>query len=345
MIPVSATIKSAINNKMQSDHLPYLDGWRGLAVTLVLFGHFIYIGNLGLAEMGVELFFVLSGRLMAEILFIRNMSLVRFFKKRIARIIPALYVFVIAMLLASSILSGTIKRQHSTKLLDITDALSAFTFTLNYYHAINKFSSVLDHVWSLCVEEHAYLVLGFLAFIFKRHSHVRWVLIIFCLLCFSNGLVRSFVTPAGEHDIYWRTDVRIASIFAGAAGFLFLVKLKSSSYFTWLWMTALLLGLALLTELFPPYIKYTLGTSLLAFCMSTLRIAPNFILNWLSVKPLQIIGKYSFSIYLWQEPFYKFSFQKPLLSLGLLPIAIATGLISFHFIESPLRKWLNKVWV
>ncbi|MER8439084.1 hypothetical protein NKH36_02770 [Mesorhizobium sp. M1312] len=50
--------------------LAHLDGWRGLSIVLVLIGHFFPVPGINLGVMGVEFFFVLSGRLMAEILFV-----------------------------------------------------------------------------------------------------------------------------------------------------------------------------------------------------------------------------------------------------------------------------------
>src|SRR5690242_20540314 len=75
----------------------YLDGWRGAAILSVLFGHFVTSQGLNLGRFGVELFFVLSGRLMAEILFVRQTPLKTFFPRRLARIYPALFVFAVVV--------------------------------------------------------------------------------------------------------------------------------------------------------------------------------------------------------------------------------------------------------
>lgn len=48
----------------------YLDGVRGLAIVLLMVGHFLTTRGVNFGRLGVELFFVLSGRLMAEILFV-----------------------------------------------------------------------------------------------------------------------------------------------------------------------------------------------------------------------------------------------------------------------------------
>jgi len=82
-----------------------LDGWRGLAILGVLFDHFVTKSGINLGRFGVELFFVLSGRLMAEILFVQKMPL-DFFLRRFSRVYPALFVFVLAMGLTSLALHG-----------------------------------------------------------------------------------------------------------------------------------------------------------------------------------------------------------------------------------------------
>ena len=66
---------------------------------------FVTKSGINLGRFGVELFFVLSGRLMAEILFVQKMPL-DFFLRRFSRVYPALFVFVLAMGLTSLALHG-----------------------------------------------------------------------------------------------------------------------------------------------------------------------------------------------------------------------------------------------
>ena len=56
-------------------HIDYLDGWRGLAIALVLQSHFLAIGGFNSGRLGVHVFFVLSGLLMGRILFIKRVPL------------------------------------------------------------------------------------------------------------------------------------------------------------------------------------------------------------------------------------------------------------------------------
>ena len=69
------------------------DGWRGIAISMVLCGHFYDIKWLWEDRMGVDIFFVLSGMLMSIILFDKRQSLKDFYIRRLSRIYPALLVF------------------------------------------------------------------------------------------------------------------------------------------------------------------------------------------------------------------------------------------------------------
>ena len=68
----------------------------------------------------------------------------------------------------------------------------------------------------------------------------------------------------------------------------------------------------------------------------------------LSFSPLRLLGIGSFSIYLWQQPFYQY--KKYLFAnlpfhaaLG-LGAAVAIGFLSFYAYENRVRAWLNRVW-
>jgi peptidoglycan/LPS O-acetylase OafA/YrhL len=73
-------------------HLDYLDGWRGLAITLLLMGHFHPIPEINFSAAGVNLFFVLSGLLMSKLLFVKAVPIPTFYQRRISRILPAFFV-------------------------------------------------------------------------------------------------------------------------------------------------------------------------------------------------------------------------------------------------------------
>ena len=198
-------------------HIPALDGWRGLAVLLVLMGHFggdSYLPDLGSA--GVDLFFVLSGRLMAEILFVRKIPLRLFFFRRFSRVYPALLTFV---LVSAALLSQTRLAPG------VTGVLSSLTFTLNYVIIESgTFVPVFDHVWSLCVEEHSYVLLAIVALLLRRAA-IRLIgltILALGLAALANGIMQYDIYGRNPFVVFWPTDVAAAPILISAAVFLLL---------------------------------------------------------------------------------------------------------------------------
>src|SRR5262249_26897181 len=184
-----------------------------------LLGHFTPLPGIDFGRVGVELFFVLSGRLMAEILFVRNFALPAFFRRRISRIWPALVFFVLAIGIESAIFDPGQVRGF--------DILTALTFTINYVSAFGHRVYVFDHIWSLCIEEHAYVFLALVAFAARRW---RWNAGLICLVAAAcsmlSGAFQSFVLHGQYHQVYWRTDARVASILLSSAFYLLIHENK-----------------------------------------------------------------------------------------------------------------------
>ena len=104
----------------QSHRLDYLDGWRGLAISLVLIGHF-YTGSPGfLGRLGVDVFFVLSGFLMSGLLFVQRQPLRIFYRRRISRVLPAFVIYVVAIYLYALI------QQRETSVTELISTLLFF---------------------------------------------------------------------------------------------------------------------------------------------------------------------------------------------------------------------------
>ncbi|MES0128269.1 acyltransferase [Mesorhizobium sp. M0029] len=178
----SVALPRATADKAARARLAYLDGWRGLSIALVLIGHFFPVPGINLGVLGVEFFFVLSGRLMGEILFIERFPLKKFFKRRFSRIYPALLVFVTSAMIGLSSTFIAFKWKA---------ALTALTFTYNYAGILITRAGALDHIWSLCVEEHAYIILALISVAVTGRGNVVRLLVTLSLLAMANGAIRT----------------------------------------------------------------------------------------------------------------------------------------------------------
>jgi peptidoglycan/LPS O-acetylase OafA/YrhL len=318
-------------------HLSYLDGWRGMAIAAVLVGHFLHVPFVNLARLGVELFFVLSGRLMADVLFIKNCALPDFFRRRIARVWPGFVVFILTM----GVVFSSSKSLHVGGL----DVLAALSFTSNYVGAFGHRCFPLDHIWSLCIEEHSYLFLALAAFVARRkQANAVTICLVASGLCIFSGVFQTLVLHGDYYAVYWRTDTRASSILLACGLFLALHKNKALLSrlhpYTTVWLV--MIGFLLNFEIFSDTVKYTLGTACFALAICLIDQAPPLILNLLSQKLLVRLGLWSFSVYLWQEPFNRASYPSNHF-LKLVGLAICS-LGSFYLVEQPARRFLNTRW-
>ena len=144
--------------------MPGLDGLRVLAVVTVLFYH-AGLGWMPGGFLGVEVFFVISGYLITALLVAEwrqrgRIDLAAFWMRRARRLLPALYLVVVATLAYAVVfLPGELAGLRG-------DALSAFGYFTNWYLIFGDESyfeamgrpALLRHLWSLAVEEQFYLL-------------------------------------------------------------------------------------------------------------------------------------------------------------------------------------------
>src|SRR5258708_33502209 len=148
--------------------LPALDGLRAISILLVLSAHMLPLGpkalhlNASAGAMGMALFFALSGFLVTSNL-LTGQGVYSFFIRRLTRILPLAYLYLIAVYLLASynpdMLPGNI------------------LFIENYVHSyLNDWNA---HFWSLCVEVHFYFAIGLIVAIFGTRG--IWILLPACL--------------------------------------------------------------------------------------------------------------------------------------------------------------------
>ncbi len=322
--------------------MPCLDGWRGISILVVLFGHFTPLPWINMGRVGVELFFVLSGRLMAEMLFIQKQALGPFFRRRIARVWPALAAFV-AVISANPLGIAAWR-------VEASDIAATLSFTVNYVNLMTNIATVFDHVWSLSVEEHSYVLLALLALAARRWVlNVPLLLGALALAAILNGTVQTLLGGLSYFQVYWRTDVRIASILMAGAVYLH-VREKNYVLSGWQGYAPLflaVLGVALNANVVPDWVKYSFGTACMALAIGTVDRANPRLIKLLEHPILVHFGLWSFSLYVWQQAFYVLKEDLPstvVARLLLLSCAIACGLLSFYIVEQPCRRFLNRHW-
>jgi peptidoglycan/LPS O-acetylase OafA/YrhL len=141
--------------------IPTLDGWRGVAILLVLVDHIAQRtrferqiwANFG--TFGVYIFFVISGyiittRLIEERQITSTISLSAFYLRRAFRILPIVVVYVAFLYLLS--------RSIGLKEFQPREIAGSLFFFRNYQFAAHPGGLYTAHFWSLSVEEHFYLL-------------------------------------------------------------------------------------------------------------------------------------------------------------------------------------------
>ena len=173
-------------------HYPALDGLRGLAILLVVLYHnFNFINYSIFGWIGVDLFFVLSGFLITGLLlnsleskhYIRN-----FFGKRILRIFPLYYLCLVIFIVILPSFSP-----YKSELQYYVENQAWFWFYLqNWLLSFNfpRTNTVLNHFWSLGVEEQFYLVWPFIILWLRKPKKLLvFILVILLLLLVGRSVV------------------------------------------------------------------------------------------------------------------------------------------------------------
>jgi len=359
-------------------YLPGLDGLRALAVIAVLLYHAELYWIPG-GFLGVEIFFVISGYLITALLLAEwqqrgRLDLPGFWLRRARRLLPALYLL-LAVTLALSVvfLPGEVAGLRS-------DALAAFGYVTNWYLIFNHESyfeavgrpSLLQHLWSLAVEEQFYLLwppLFVLGMTLVRWRFRRALFAALLVGAAASALLMALLyrPDLDPSRVYYGTDTRATGLLVGAA-LAFVWTPKPSRRETG-WSIPLLLdivGLAALGGLvwfchwldqYQPFL-FRGGLALVALLTGVVimvTVHPRARLlgaGLLGRGPLRWLGLRSYGIYLWHWPVFMVTrpdLDVPISGVPLLILRLAATLViadlSYRYVETPIRTGaLGRAW-
>ncbi len=347
-------------------YIPCLNGIRAYAIILVLLAHFLgspnippiirdLLGFAGFGTIGVRLFFLLSGFLITHVLVLeyeknKFINIKSFFIRRILRIFPCFYVYLIALFLLKS-----------ASIIEIET--NALLFSLFYVQNLNVFqkshafttSWLVKHSWSLSVEEQFYLFYPFFFARIKKLIKYNGILflLISCLFCtFFRALNYSF--PDISRYVGGPFLMHIDFLLWGCVIRL-LYKKYSKKIITHVSpFKNLLLILSLILSAYASRIEYYNGINIMICGVLILLSNAYFLLYFLLFPNSTIgimfensyfgfIGKLSYSLYVWQQLFlgssnlwlkYHFMTYAPINILCIFAFAV----FSYYIVEKPFLR-------
>lgn len=346
---------------------PALDGVRALAVAVV----FAYHARLGWAKagfIGVDVFFVLSGYLITALLLSERrregtIDLVRFWRARARRLLPAVIVALAAVAVAVPILAP----EQAYRLR--ADLIAALAYVSNWrliFEHQSYFQSagrppVLQHLWSLAVEEQFYLLWPPILWLTLRAKAMRRLVkpLLLAALASTALMVVLYQPYADPSRVYYGTDTRAAALLVGAALACATTRWQVVGRLPTSGRIALeaaglggLVGLAWIVSHVSEYdpnlyrggflAVAVLAAGLVGACARPGR--PALLGTALGCRPMVWIGKRSYAIYLWFWPVLVLTrahYDVPWSGSGLLAFQIALTLtlaaLSYRLIEKPVR--------
>lgn len=351
----------AIERQMPTVHdIPSLDGLRAVSIAIVVLSHtksllpavivssglFRYVIGGGLH--GVQVFFVISGYLITTLLLREfdctgNVSLHRFYARRALRIFPPFYLYL--GVLALLWIAGMQTQDAST-------FLSAATYTIIYHP--NPQGWLLQHAWSLSIEEQFYLLWPVLLVLAKRRGVAEHLAVGILIAMPIARAVVAFVSMDQSAD-HLRLIVNMSAIDMLVSGSLLALLAESIRWRRWCerWITGwCALGAFVLGFVVSPYVNAklagtwpgacasALGFSATAFAIGAIveyvvRTPQSIAGRALNLSPVRHIGIISYGIYLWQQSFTKNPVRFGLWTYVLIFLVAEA---SFRLVERPLMR-------
>jgi peptidoglycan/LPS O-acetylase OafA/YrhL len=297
-------------------YYPALDGLRGIAILLVILLHnFKYTNYFFFGWLGVDLFFVLSGFLITDIL-LRTVGekkfLQNFYIRRILRIFPIYYLTIVICLFIIPSLGAQLRLDYY-----INNQFAFWTFTQNWLFIFKSPSGdpILMHFWSLAVEEQFYILWPIIILTVRKHKSLLFISVSFLLLIMViRVLLWKFHIEDLAYDSLY-TFTRIDGICVGCSIALLLrvypLFLKNYRYLIVLFLAAInfiIYFLNLRSGSRLPYLAFVGYTTFaVLFGILVYEVITNRS-KWIKIcfenKILMFFGKISYGFYVYHWPVY-----------------------------------------
>lgn len=329
-----------------------IDGLRAFAVLSVILFHAGLSGLSG-GFVGVDIFFVISGYVIAQSILGEvkdgTFSILSFYAKRVRRIFPALVFTILFTFIGAYFI---LLPDYFVSFSKSISAVSVFISNLFFwkdsgYFSADALSKPLLHTWSLSVEEQYYILSPVYTYFVYRYfpKYIFWAFLIILLSSLGLSIYATDKAPTAN---FFLPVTRAWELLIGA-----MLAQTPPPQIKKKWM-AEALGLLGLTCLIYPVATYTettpfpgatailpcIGAALLIYSGSD---HSTFISKALAFRPVNIVGKMSYSLYLVHWPvivaFYYLTLSKPDMTqfFYILILTFGLGFISWHFVEKPFR--------
>jgi peptidoglycan/LPS O-acetylase OafA/YrhL len=314
--------------------IPSLDGLRAVSISMVVIGHWAslhYQSEVGgaFANLGVRIFFVISGYLITTLLLQEysrtpTIQLREFYVRRAYRILPAAMAFMLPVFV---IYWHELRWYHMA---------AAALYVTNFDYAHPWF---LGHLWSLSVEEQFYFLWP--SVLKKWHRHKVAILLGVVALAPVYRVACHFLKLHGRAD---ETFPAVADILA--IGCMLAIIAPRLPQIRRGWALLMVLPVALV-PLYVAAAHFRTTPLLLLVLWPLLHVSiaglllhavqnPYWILN---VKPMVWLGKISYSLYLWQQLF-AYGPQHRACYWLLVPVGLAW--LSYCLVEQPMLRLREK---
>ncbi|MEE4350576.1 MAG: acyltransferase [Pacificimonas sp.] len=341
-----------------------VDGLRAIAVVPVMLFHAgIYPFSGG--YVGVDVFFVISGFLITGILVDEmnagSFSLIDFYERRARRILPALFVIMLACIPFAWAWMLPDPLENFGQSLLATALFSnnmLLYFTSGYWDLAAEFKPLL-HTWSLGIEEQYYIVFP-IALLALLKAGLRTTLAVLFVILLASLIAAEMALNQNPSASFYLLPMRAWELMMGALAAFYVRRQTPIQITTSVCNLLSLAGLLLImlsVALFRPETPFP-GLTALVPTMGTVLILlfsrqGTWCCRVLSLPLFVGMGLISYSAYLWHQPLLAFariySIEEPSLAIRftLLVATVILAALTWKFVENPVRnrKRFGKRWI